>query len=391
MGGGTGEGEVILVRNLLVGNGINIQFDAKSYSTQEIVLRLLKNCDRDDFPSHIIVDEPYLLKDYLGLLFLEAREIIKGEYDRYCVCSAERTSLKEFKNRYASSLHTLRMTDIGFEDYYLIHDLACHKQKIYNPDQYTVREAMRMAYLFSIYNDGKLNELFIKYSPRFTEYLQGFDKIFTVNYDSNVENATGKQIIHLHGQFDKVSDVYDPKSMRNHLPDAPINEIHIDPNYAFLYSNPISTHCGAYKELHIKQVPLANGALDKMRQAYMENEDVRNSVAEWISSENRLLSNFGHAIQLRVANPELCFLNDYHFADFQRLSGTLEILGFSPWNDLHLFDAIDQSDITECCFYYHGDTATKKIKRLLPRLCSSDGLRFIPVKDFWEKQHEKKN
>ena len=283
------------------------------------------------------------------------------------------------------------MTDIGFEDYYLIHDLACHKQKIYNPDQYTVREAMRMAYLFSIYNDGKLNELFRKYSQSFIEYLQGFDKIFTVNYDSNVESATGKQIIHLHGQFDKVSDVYDPKSMRNHLPDAPINEIHIDPNYAFLYSNPISTHCGAYKELHIKQVPLANGALDKMGQAYKENEDVRSSVAEWISSENRLLSNFGHAIQLRVANPELCFLNDYHFADFQRLSGSLEILGFSPWNDLHLFDAIDQSDITECCFYYHGDTATEEIKRLLPRLCSSGGLRFISVKDFWEKQHEKKN
>lgn len=314
-----------------------------------------------------------------------------SKYDRYCVCSAERTSLEEFKNRYAPSLHTLRMTDIGFEDYYLIHDLACHKQKIYNPDQYTVREAMRMAYLFSIYNDGKLNELFRKYSQSFIEYLQGFDKIFTVNYDSNVESATGKQIIHLHGQFDKVSDVYDPKSMRNHLPDAPINEIHIDPNYAFLYSNPISTHCGAYKELHIKQVPLANGALDKMGQAYKENEDVRSSVAEWISSENRLLSNFGHAIQLRVANPELCFLNDYHFADFQRLSGSLEILGFSPWNDLHLFDAIDQSDITECCFYYHGDTATEEIKRLLPRLCSSGGLRFISVKDFWEKQHEKKN
>lgn len=54
MGRGIVEGEVILVRNLLVGNGINIQFDAKSYSRQEIVLRLLKNCDRDDFPSHIL-------------------------------------------------------------------------------------------------------------------------------------------------------------------------------------------------------------------------------------------------------------------------------------------------------------------------------------------------
>lgn len=40
MGGGNVEGEVILVRNLLVGNGINIQFDAKSYSRQEIVLRM---------------------------------------------------------------------------------------------------------------------------------------------------------------------------------------------------------------------------------------------------------------------------------------------------------------------------------------------------------------
>ena len=37
--------------NLLAGNGINIQFDRHSYTTQQIVLRILKNCDRDDFPS----------------------------------------------------------------------------------------------------------------------------------------------------------------------------------------------------------------------------------------------------------------------------------------------------------------------------------------------------
>ena len=61
------------MKNLLVGNGINIQFDNQSYTTTEIVLRLLKNCDRDDFPSHIIVNEPYLLKNYIGQLFLEAR------------------------------------------------------------------------------------------------------------------------------------------------------------------------------------------------------------------------------------------------------------------------------------------------------------------------------
>ena len=37
------------MRNLLVGNGINIQFDNTNYTTQQIVLRILKNCDRDDF------------------------------------------------------------------------------------------------------------------------------------------------------------------------------------------------------------------------------------------------------------------------------------------------------------------------------------------------------
>lgn len=378
------------MRNLLVGNGINIQFDTKNYSRQEIVLRLLKNCDRDDFPSHIIVDEPYLLKNYLGLLFLEAREMIRGKYDQYITCSAEKKSLAEFKNRYEPCIYTLRMTDIGFEDYYLIHDLVCHKQKIYNPDQYILRESMRLAYLFSIYNDGKLNELFKVYSPGFTEYLQGFDKIYTVNYDSNIENATGKQVIHLHGQFDKISDVYDPNSLRNHLPDAPINEINVDPNYAFLYSNPISTHCGAYKELHIKQVPLTNNALDKMGKAYAEDESFRNTVIEWTSDKNKLVSNLGHAVRLRAANPELCFLNDYHFTDFQQMSGTLEILGFSPWNDLHLFDAIDQSNITECCYYYHEDTAIDEIKKLLPRIFASGGLKFISSSVFWEKQNEKR-
>ena len=64
------------MKHLLVGNGINIQFNPTDYTTQQIVLRILKNCDREDFPSHIIVNFPYLLKNYLGQLFLEARDII---------------------------------------------------------------------------------------------------------------------------------------------------------------------------------------------------------------------------------------------------------------------------------------------------------------------------
>ena len=167
--------------NLLVGNGINIQFNRTDYTTQQIVLRILKNFDRDDFPSHIIVDFPYLMKNYIGILFLKSREIISGKYDKFAVSSAEKGSLSAFKKQYSAQVNSLRITDIGFEDYYLIHDLVCHETGTQNPDQFYIREGMKVAYLYSIFNDGRLNQLYQDYPPAFTEYLIQFENIFTTN------------------------------------------------------------------------------------------------------------------------------------------------------------------------------------------------------------------
>lgn len=87
------------MKNLLVGNGINCQFDPSSYTAKQIVLRILKNCNRPDFPSEIIVDYPVLLKDHLGLLFLEARRVLVGEYDSFTISTAEEESLNAFKEK----------------------------------------------------------------------------------------------------------------------------------------------------------------------------------------------------------------------------------------------------------------------------------------------------
>ena len=94
-------------KNLLIGNGINIQFDNKNYTTQQIVLRILKNCDCDDFPSHIIVDYPYLLKNYLGELYLKTRNIIAGDYDKFIFGNAEKLSVESFKKRYSDKIREL--------------------------------------------------------------------------------------------------------------------------------------------------------------------------------------------------------------------------------------------------------------------------------------------
>lgn len=51
---------------------------------------------------------------------------------------------------------SLRIADIGFEDYYLIHDLLCHKTHTQNPEQYTIRESLKMAYFHSIYKSREI-------------------------------------------------------------------------------------------------------------------------------------------------------------------------------------------------------------------------------------------
>lgn len=98
-----------------------------------------------------------------------------------------------FKKLYTDKISTLKITDIGFEDYYLIHDLFCHKNNIQNSERFVIRESMRKAYLHAIFNDGKLNELYKNYPKIFINYLIRFDNIFTTNYDSNIELAIGKK------------------------------------------------------------------------------------------------------------------------------------------------------------------------------------------------------
>ena len=376
------------MRNLLVGNGINCQFDKFSYSSQQILLRILKNFDRDDFPASIIVDPPYLLRDYLGELFLKAREILLGRLDNYTVDSAESESLAAFKEKYYSQVKHLRMTDICFEDYYLLHDLLCHSLKIGNPDMYTIREAMRIAYLYAIYNDGKLNGLYLLYPAHFTDYLASFDSIFTTNYDLNLERAGMKDVVHLHGQFDRLSDVYNICSLRNKLPDAPAKTVVIDPDFAFLYCNAITTHSGSYKEYMIKQYSTANACVERMADAYSSDSKIKEEIDGWITSGNHIVENLGYAILEKVAHPDSAFSTQYDYDRFHSISGKLDILGFSPWNDFHIFRTIDEADIGECTYFFYNENDCKKVEELLPNMSKKGGLVFKPSNDIWRPSRE---
>lgn len=377
------------MNNLLVGNGINIQFGKSDYGSQQIVLRILKNCDRDDFPTHIIIDCPHYMKSFIGKLYLESRSIINGMYDSYVTCTAEKNSLAAFKEHYKDKIGTLKVTDIAFEDYYLIHDLVCHKLKITNPEQFNVRKALEISYLYSIYNDGKINELYKLFPDKFITFLLEFDSIFTTNYDSNVELSTHKTVYHIHGDFNQIDDVYNADSFRNQLPDAPIKNIEIDENYFYLYSNAITTHCGEYKEFQIHQATLANQSVEKMAEAYRTDPKIKEEIDSWTTSSNSLTANLGLAIQIKAQNPYIKFSEDYHFDKLENMDGCIEILGLSPWNDFHIFEAVDNANIEKCIYYYNSEKACSRICQLLPRLNRLNRIELKNVKLFWEKMNEK--
>ena len=373
------------MKNILVGNGINIQYDNTNYTTKNIVLRMLTDLDSEDYPCDYIVDDPMLLKSYMGKLFLAAREAIDGEFDRYTTCTAERDGLKAFNDSYNDKKKSLRIADIGFEDYYLIHDLLCHKIGIHNPEQFTIREALKMAYFHSIYNHGNLNLLYQQYDDKLAVFLKTFDNIFTTNYDSNLESVTGKKIYHIHGQFDRLSETYNSSSFRNHLNDNPLEGIKNEPEYQYLHSTALSTYCGDYKKYQINQNALANEAIKKMVTGYQTIESVRKDVDSWEYVDNQLTVNLGQAIKLKVANPDLHFQEDYSIKEFQEITGELTIFGLSPYNDYHLFEIINNAALEKCIFYYYNASECERIKLLLSQLNAEKKLTFQSVKKFWEE------
>lgn len=372
------------MKNILVGNGVNIQYDNTNYTAKNIVLRMLTDLDSEDYPCDYIVDDPMLLKNYMGKLFLAAREALDGEFDKYTTCTAERVGLKGFKERYNDKKKSLRIADIGFEDYYLIHDLLCHKTRTYNPEQFTIRESLKMAYFHSIYNHGNLNLLYQKYDNGLAVFLKSFDNIFTTNYDSNLESVTGKKIYHIHGQFDRLSETYNPDSFRNHLNDNPLEGIPNESEYQYLHSTALSTYCGDYKRFQIKQHILANEAVEKMANGYQTIKSVKKDVDSWEHLDNQLIVNLGQAIKLKVANPDLHFQEDYSIKEFQEITGELTVFGLSPYNDYHLFEIINNAALEKCIFYYYNDSECERIKLLLPQMNAEKRLVFQSAKKFWE-------
>lgn len=191
--------------NLLLGNGIDIQFGGMAYTSRYIIKRIKFKALQDGYDE--LFGYNLSAKELLSLLngFVgETNSIIEGNYDSYAVDQDTIQALEEFKNRYTEKVKNPE--DIMLEDWLFVVHMFFLKNIDLEANRISAVQGFERLLLDAIYNDGLVQEIHKNMGKPVRKYLRHFDKIFTLNYDNNIELLTGKEVLHLHGDFSVLAD-----------------------------------------------------------------------------------------------------------------------------------------------------------------------------------------
>jgi len=365
------------MKNIIIGNGINIQFGGYEYTNKSIIERALFYLERGDFCLEVYTQE---IKTWIYILHGAIPDFFDGVYDQLAVLNYEKEELTSFKRNYSKNVS---ISDIGFEYYFLLNELHCRKSKIVNPERYYFQEFLRRLFLDSIYNKGEINELYLKFPASVVEFINSFDHVFTTNYDRNIELATGKKVLYLHGAFHVLDPVYDSNSFRNQLSDKPAEKTPVIKGFEHCFSNAITGSSGAFKLFSANQPELANSAIEKFAKGMQENPEISRQIEAWKNSDNDIVKKLYEAIMLKTKEPDLKFTIDYSIDRLKSVEGTMTFIGLSPNNDSHIMKIIKENpDINTIEFYYFGEQEAEEISSFF------DNKKVITssIVEFWNRK-----
>ncbi|MGX8833712.1 hypothetical protein ACWG0P_05805 [Amedibacillus sp. YH-ame6] len=300
-------------RNLLVGNGINIQFGGVDvYSSSAIMNRVVKNIKAGKYTA--LIDNSLSPDEQLG--FMQGMvDIINQIKDGKHRDNADGLFMLMELDRISRTYPVnSTITSVFLEDYFLAFEIFNNQYRAEDGEKQsevyrkTLFTYFRQVLVDGIYNEGAINDVFKNFYPGMNRYIDRFDNIFTTNYDSNLENILGNsdKVFHLHGEFEKLAPEYDVTS---------------------LYYNKHKTECDL----------LIHNKIPNYEHIYGDE------IMSW-----SWLDKYGGLIEPDTKRKEDLF---------ESISGQLEILGLSPTNDEHLFMLINNnSKITSVVYYYFNDT-----------------------------------
>ena len=300
-------------KNLLVGNGINIQFGgAEIYSSSATMSRIVTNIKNNKYT--ILTENSLTPKEQLEILNGLTKiinNIKSGKLQKYADGLLMLMELDRIKRTYPN---TSTITSVFLEDYFLAAEINNNMYKDIDGDELSnfhrkiIFRLLHQIIVDGIYNDGLINEVHKNFYPGIKDYLSSFTNIFSTNYDYNLEAVleNPKSICHLHGEFGKLAPEYDIHS---------------------LYYSQNKEECDR----------LIKNRVSDMAHIY------GNTIMSW-----SWLDKYGELIEPDTKSKEDLF---------KSIKGQLEIVGLAPANDEHLFLLITQNpNIKSVTYYYFNDT-----------------------------------
>lgn len=369
------------METILIGNGVTIQYGGDVYSNSKIIKRARNKINTKNYPEKVYHRNVLL---YLTTLCEQVSGMVKGDYDNYAITPSMKKSLVYFKERYSVNKQKYELHEIGLEDYFILHIFASRRAGVENPDRFSCKEGVRMFFLDAIYNEGKIQELHTKYDSKFIKFLLSFDKIYTTNYDWNLEKATGNAVGYLHACFHELDDVYNPNSLRNQLEDSPIKMQNLvtPDGYEYLHSTALMAGSGEDKELSLSIHTDANSSIKNVVEKYLKDEEYRKLIDSYESSEHEIQRKIYQMVQLRIKDNSIRFKEFDAIQDFKTINSNLSVLGLSLYNDNHLFEKIRTNEkIANISYYYYDEKDKDVISVLFPM----KPVHFIDAKEFWKE------
>lgn len=366
------------MKSVLLGNGINIQFGNKAYTSEYIMKRIKYRAKLGYYDKLFggIVDGNEINGVLNGFVTI-TNDILDNKYDEYVNDSELLVVLDDFKNRYnkINASHQIML-----EDWLFVLHMFFLKENDISDNLIASKQGFKELILDGIYNDGKIQELYKnipkKANKKVKKYFSDFDNIFTLNYDNNLENLTGKNVYHLHGDFTVLDNGENTENVFGFIR-AQNNSRALIEGMEHCFCNALLDYSGHHKlkEANDNHKLIINS--EDFKEKYDNNESFK---ADLLKVKKNTPDVY-EKIMTKINHPNLKMATEYHFDKFENIEDELYIIGMSPNNDGHIFEYINKNrKLKKVYFYYYSEYEKNVIESM-----DSNGL-YIPrcVSELWK-------
>lgn len=364
------------MKSVLLGNGINIQFGGKAYSNYFIMERIRYRAKLDSYLQ--LFGNVLTSSEIIGILdgFVDiANELRNGGYDQYMNGNTDiEEAILDFKRRYTTKVKA--SYEIMLEDWFLLLQMFFLKNNDLTDGKSAAIQGFERLILDAIYNGGKIQELYKQIPRKIKRFFAGYDNIFTLNYDNNIEMLTKKTVYHLHGDFNVLANSENPNNVQGYIRSQD-NNLAIVKGMEHCFCNALLNYSGMLKYKTANDYHKLIVAADSYNSLYDYDPVFRIKLSDL--SKNKPLEY--KMIKTKIEHPELNIATEYYFDKFASISDELHIIGMSPNNDAHIFNLIHNNKaLRKVVFYYFSENEKNYIEEHFPKeLFSCES-----VEDLWK-------